>query len=75
MRMCRGFLRDAKVEDADAGGARPRGSSSRYMVSEGEVGVFGRGDSGAADADIDGAGADGAVAVAVLDPVGAVVSI
>jgi hypothetical protein len=55
MRMCRGFLCAAKVEDADAGGARPRGLSS--MLSDGEEGDFGRGDSGAADID----GADGAV--------------
>lgn len=69
--MCRGFLRPAKVEDADAGGARPRGSSS--MVSDGEVGVIGgRGDSGA-DVDVAGAGVDGAVAVAVLDSVDAAV--
>lgn len=61
MRMCRGFLRAAKVEDADAGGARPRGSSS--MVSDGEVGVIGSGDSGVADI---GTGADGAVAVVLL---------
>ena len=71
MRMCRGFLRAAKVEDADAGGARPRGSSS--TVSDGVVGDCGRGDSGATEVDTD--GADGAVAVAVLDPVDAEVSI
>ena len=55
MRMCRGFLRAARAEDADAGGARPRGLSS--MTFNGEEGDFGRGDSGAADVD----GADGAV--------------
>ena len=64
MRMCRGFLRAAKVEDADAGGARPRGSSS--IVSDGEVGVIGSGDSGVAEIDGARAGADGAVAVVLL---------
>ena len=68
-RMCRGFLRAAKVEDADAGGARPRGSSS--TISDREEGDLGRGDSGTADND----GAEGAVAVAVLDPVDTEVSI
>jgi hypothetical protein len=73
MRMCcRGFLRAAKVEDADAGGGRPRGSSSR--VSEGDV--FDRGDSGGGTAEVDMIdGAGGAVAVAVMDPVDADVSI
>lgn len=69
MRMCRGFLRAAKVEDADAGSERPRGSSS--TISDGEEGDFGRGESGVADID----GADSAVAVAVLDSVDAEVSI
>jgi len=65
MRMCRGCLRAAKEEEADAGGARPRGLSS--MMSDREEGVLGGGDSGGVADNFD--GADGTVAVAVLDSV------
>jgi len=54
MRLCRGLLRAAKVDGADAGSGRPRGSSS--AITDG-VGDFGRGEE-----DVD--GADGAASAA-----------
>ena len=52
MRMCRGCLRIAVVDGVDAGGGRPRGSSS--VVSIGEVGVSGTIELGMSRVGVDG---------------------
>jgi hypothetical protein len=60
MRMCRGRLRAATVDGAEAGRARPRGSSSTESIGGVEA-------SGTDELGTSGAGVDGHATGAVLD--------